>query len=372
MTRNRLGTGTMMRLVVAALVVIGCVGLLPTPARAASSGLVISEYLANPPGDDSPFEYVELVATQAIDFSKTPYSVVFTNNAGTSPQGWVAGGALTYGFSITTGSVARGDVVYVGGSSMVPTGPKLRTVNTRLSPGDRFGNPALMGVLGNGGTSADAIGVFAAEIGTLTAASVPVDALFFGTGVGPVAPTGGFELPDNDHYDGGKLRAGVFLGPDPGSGQVVVATGVYDVVSGGFTAPRSWAVGAATDRASGITLSGNFPLAIICPAVVFGVEGSERTAQVRASDADGVVGAPQLSGAAPTGITLEGATAASGVGKAASATIRIASTVTVGDYDVGIAFSNGDPSPQTTQCTVRVRVLLTSNSIYLPVVVANE
>src|SRR5688572_26201036 len=119
----------------------------------ASSGraqLLISEYLANPSGTDSPLEFVELVATENINFALTPYSVVFGNNGTATANGWVAGGDVTYGFSITSGSVSRGDVVYVGGSSMAPTGTKLRVIDTATTPGDGFGNAAT-GVLGNGG-----------------------------------------------------------------------------------------------------------------------------------------------------------------------------------------------------------------------------
>lgn len=43
-------------------------------------GLIISEILTNPNGDDSPLEYVELVATTTINFATTPYTVVFTDN----------------------------------------------------------------------------------------------------------------------------------------------------------------------------------------------------------------------------------------------------------------------------------------------------
>src|SRR5688572_22665993 len=120
-----------------------------TFAGSARAQLLISEYLANPPGTDSPFEFVELIATENIDFSLTPYSVVFGNNGTATANGWIAGGDVTYGFNINAGSVSRGDVVYVGGSSMVPTGVKLRTINTATTAGDGFGNAAT-GVLGNG------------------------------------------------------------------------------------------------------------------------------------------------------------------------------------------------------------------------------
>ena len=43
---------------------------------AQQKGLLISEILTNPNGNDSPFEYVELLATTNINFATTPYSIV--------------------------------------------------------------------------------------------------------------------------------------------------------------------------------------------------------------------------------------------------------------------------------------------------------
>src|SRR5262245_11075756 len=83
-----------------------------------AAGLVISEFLANPSGNDSPYEYVELLATRSINFAATPYSVIWTNNGSATSNGWSEGSNTTYGFNITSGSVQAGDVVYVGGSSM--------------------------------------------------------------------------------------------------------------------------------------------------------------------------------------------------------------------------------------------------------------
>jgi hypothetical protein len=94
--------------------------------------LLISEIFSNPNGNDSPFEFVELVATKNIDFSVTPYTVIFNNNGSAGANGWVQGGQITYAFSITTGTVTAGQVVYVGGSSMVATGTQLRVLNTSL------------------------------------------------------------------------------------------------------------------------------------------------------------------------------------------------------------------------------------------------
>jgi len=178
------------------------------PAVCPGAGLLISEILANPSGSDSPFEFVELRATRTIDFSVTPYSVVFNNNGTANANGWIAGGTLSYGFSITTGTVNVGDIVYVGGSSMTPTGTKLRTINTATTAGDGFGNAAASGVLGNGGGNADAVAVFDVAIASLTNATVPIDAIFFGTGTGTAVVSGGaagYQLPVNDRYMGGKL-----------------------------------------------------------------------------------------------------------------------------------------------------------------------
>src|SRR4051794_2967228 len=60
------------------------------------AGLLISEFLTNPSGSDSPFEYVELVATRSINFATTPYSVVFADTNASPVNGWVTGGTTTY------------------------------------------------------------------------------------------------------------------------------------------------------------------------------------------------------------------------------------------------------------------------------------
>lgn len=228
-------------------------------AANANAALYISEFLPNPNGTDSPFEWVELIATSNINFALTPYSVVFANNGTATSAGWVAGGALTYGFSITTGSVNAGDVVYVGGSSMAPTGTKLRTINTGTTAGDGFGTANSAGVLGNGGTNADAIAVFNAAIGGLNNSTVPMDAIFFGAGFGSAivsAGAAGYQLPVNDRYSGGKLQTTSFLVPDAASDQVVTASGQYNATTGQIVGARTWAVAGVntfTDKVSLIT-----------------------------------------------------------------------------------------------------------------------
>ena len=208
-----------------------------------TTGLIISEFMANPVGKDSSNEWVELRATKYIDFSVTPYCVVFANNGTATVNGWINGGTVTYGFNITTGVVNAGDVVYVGGSNMLPTGVKIKTIDTGTQPGDGFGNAAAAGILGNGGANADAIAVFDTDISAVTATSVPIDAVFYGATLGNAvvtAGTAGYELPVNDLYTGGYLQSTSFLTFDPGSGQMVYSSGTYDTVLNTYTTARSW------------------------------------------------------------------------------------------------------------------------------------
>ncbi|MFM9903007.1 MAG: hypothetical protein ACKVQJ_00380 [Pyrinomonadaceae bacterium] len=237
-----------------------------TLAPLSTGGLVISEYFANPAGNDTNQEYVELVATKSINFAVTPYSVVFTNNGAATAAGWINGLALTYGFNINSGTVVAGDVVYVGGSGMAPAGTKLRAIDVTTTVSDPFaggvtGNSALTaGVLGNGGANADGIAVFAAGLATLTNSSEPTDAIFFGTGAGTAvvnAGADGYQLPINDIYTGGKLQASSTILGDPTSGQVFIATGTFNSTSNTWTVARTWASQAAPGTAgTAVTLTG--------------------------------------------------------------------------------------------------------------------
>jgi predicted extracellular nuclease len=238
-----------------------------------AQGLLISELLTNPAASDSPFEYVELIATQPIDFSVTPYAVVFSNNGTANTSGWIAGSALTYGFSITSGNVNTGDVVYVGGTSMIPAGTKLRTINTGTTPGDRFGSANSGGVLGNGGANGDAVAVFNVSINSITNNTVPVDAIFFGTGIGGAAVSGGsagYQLPVNDKYAGGKLQsASFFVSGDPANDEIIKATGTFNTSSGTFTVPRTFSkTTITTSGVSSITLEATGASIIATPATL--------------------------------------------------------------------------------------------------------
>lgn len=224
---------------------------------AQNPGLVISEILPNPGGTDSPFEWIELVATSNINFATTPYTVVCNNSAATL-NGWVEGGAITYAFQINSGSVNRGDIVYVGGSSMAPTGAKIRTINTATTAGDGFGLAATGGVVGNGGNNGDGIAVFNLPVAALTNSSVPVDALFYGTALGTAILNGGadgYQLPVNDLYAGGKLQASSFFAGDPGGDQTIRAVGSYNTQTDVWTTGRTWSLVTPTlNNLSNLTL----------------------------------------------------------------------------------------------------------------------
>ncbi len=229
----------------------------------AQSGLVISEILAKPSGSESPYEYVELLATQSINFATTPYTVVVCTNGTATANGWKQGGDISYAFQISTGSVTAGQVVYVGGSSMLPlsnSGISLRSINTSTTNGDSFGNSNTDGVFGNGGSNADGVAIFKSAASSLSGSTVPVDALFFGDDYGTAYKSSGsgYQLPVNDKYSGGKLLKTSFLAPDPGAGDLIKATaGVYNPATNTWTTARSWSTTTtASYNATSITLTG--------------------------------------------------------------------------------------------------------------------
>lgn len=241
---------------------IALITLFAIKLNAQNPGLVISEVLANPAGADSCKEYVELLATQNITFSNTPYTIIVTNNGAATAQGWINGGAITYAFEVSTGSVAAGSVVYVGGSCMAPSGQQLRVLNSKYVGGDGgIGNIVASGngVFGNGGANADGVGVFNLPVASINANSVPVDAIFFGTGIGTASVTGGitgYQLPVNDFYSGGKLQGSSYYAPDPASDILVTATGIYNTTFNTWSQPRTITTGTTmTNVVSSVSLS---------------------------------------------------------------------------------------------------------------------
>lgn len=215
--------------------------------------LVISGYLANPASTDGIYEYVQLVATAPIDFSVTPYTVIVANNGTGTLNGWKAGAALTYAFAITSGSMAAGEVGYVGGSGQMLDGASsvslsalkwLRSIDLANVAGDgSIGTKNSSGVFGNGGT-ADGIAVFDLPVASITASSVPIDAIFYGTSVGGAKPTtGGYTVPTNDHYDNTQGTYGngtnTFFFGDAVSDSFAKLSGSFDPATGLWTVART-------------------------------------------------------------------------------------------------------------------------------------
>ena len=223
-----------------------------------AQGLLISEVNNNPSGSDGAQEYVELLATEAIDFSTTPYTVIVANMGTATANGWVEGGSHTYAFEITSGTVSTGDVVYVGGTAMAPTGTIIRSIDVTTTAGDGgIGNSTSSGIFGNGGANADGVAVFNVGVGSITASTVPVDVILWGDGIGgaEVSAADGLELAVNDNYTGGKIISTSYLIADD---ELFIATGEYDTVANAFTINRTFAGGAAT-ATSEIVLTGPSP-----------------------------------------------------------------------------------------------------------------
>ncbi len=260
--------------------------------------IIISGLIANPGGTDSTYEYVQLVATQNIDFATSNYSVVFTNNGSALATGWIAGNAISYGFNLTSGTVAAGSTFYVGGSGKRISGSGstdisslnwIKTINTVTTAGDGFGNVSVSGVLGNGGANADGIAVFSGLTSAITSTTVPVDAIFYGTGVGTAKPaTGGYVLPNNDRYSTAQGTFGngtnTFVFPDAFSNVFLHLSGTYNTNNNTWSINRT----GVTD-----TLTSTSPITQIATQIVL---------------SGGTVIVPTVSSVAAIGITQTSAT----------------------------------------------------------------
>ncbi len=222
----------------------GAISTTATNACTNGPGLVISRFLPNPLGTDNANEFVELLATRDINFATTPYAVVFANNGTGTTSGWVAGGATTYGFNITTGTAVAGQVYYVGGSLMTPTTNRLRAINTGTTNGDVFGTFSSSGVVGNGGTSADGVAVFAQNLTTVTSSTVPIDVWLVGTTLGSAvvsAGAAGYQLPVNDIYPGGKIQSSSTVVANAATENLAItAAGTFNPGTGSFVSPRTF------------------------------------------------------------------------------------------------------------------------------------
>ncbi len=182
------------------------------------SAVIITGFVNDAKGADGNYEYFQFMATQNIDFEKTPMAVVTCTNAGsatpytgTAPAGgWATGGGRSYKFNLTKGQVKKGDFFYVGGGNMRINGPNstsisdakwVTTINYNVNDGDGFGAKS-GGLLPNSG-NAGGIAIF--EGTNVTETSIPVDAIFYGgTGTTTIyndVDGFGYRVPENEHYN---------------------------------------------------------------------------------------------------------------------------------------------------------------------------
>lgn len=175
--------------------------------------VIITGYLIDPSGSDGNYEYIQMMATKDIDFAATPFSVVTTNNAGTSTptgypiNGWATGDLRTYKINLTSGTVQKGQYFYVGANKNIwgagstdISSSKWFTKMYATVAGDGFGK-ATSNLLANSGNAA---GIAVFDIPDVDASSVPVDVIFFGGGgslytAGP--PAKGYRITNTDYYD---------------------------------------------------------------------------------------------------------------------------------------------------------------------------
>jgi len=188
--------------------------------------LLITGFQSDPKGGDGGYEYVQMLATKDIDFTVTPYSIVFNNNAGTASSatpldaGWATGGQRTIKWNITSGSVQKGKFFYFGfqgkkinGSAGAYAFPA--TINwyqkTYATSGTNLGDgglvhPSSFSTSGPWANSGNACGVAIFKGTTVTEASAPEDVLFVATGGAATiydpakTPIVGYRICNNDWY----------------------------------------------------------------------------------------------------------------------------------------------------------------------------
>jgi hypothetical protein len=191
-----------------------------------SQDLLITGIQGDPKGGDGGQEYVQMMATKDIDFTVTPYSIVFCGNAGTASSatpldaGWATGGQRTVKWNITTGSVQKGKFFYFHfqgkkingslGTYSLPTGPNF-IQKTYATSGTNAGDGGLVrassfGTSGPFPNNGNTCGVAIFKGTTVTETSVPVDVLFIATGgtttiYDPAkTPILGYRICNNDWY----------------------------------------------------------------------------------------------------------------------------------------------------------------------------
>jgi len=226
------------------------------------SPAVISGYLVDPGGTDGNYEYIQFLASKDIDFAVTPFSVYTTNNAGatTFPTlGWNTGGARTYKFNLTSGTVKKGEYFYVGGagktingagSTSMASSSWIASVNyTAVTGADGVG-AVTTNLLANSGNVA---GIAIFEGTNVTVNSVPLDVIMFGGAGGNFYSAGppevGYRITITDYY--GSVNPATRLRQEfygagtntrrlgfPTAISFVKLGGVYNSIKGGWITGR--------------------------------------------------------------------------------------------------------------------------------------
>ncbi|MGC4235213.1 MAG: DUF5689 domain-containing protein [Niabella sp.] len=191
--------------------------------------LIITGLQRDPQGGDGNYEYVQMMATaEDIDFSVTPYCIVFTNNAGASTplgapaNGWATGGQRTIKWNITSGVAKKGQFFYFGGTAKMINGSGSTPytgdswyakayATSGTNPGD--GGVVVTSAFGTSGpfaNSGNPCGVAIFKDTNITKESVPVDVIFVslkGTGgslyqaATETTQALGYRITTNDWYD---------------------------------------------------------------------------------------------------------------------------------------------------------------------------
>lgn len=179
------------------------------------SPVIITGFISDVSGSDGNYEYIQMMATQDINFATTPYSVIVTNNANASvptgfpANGWATGNMRTYKLNLNSGTAAKGSFFYVGGTGKLINGSGstniasanwIKAYNYTTTDGEGFGLKT-SGLFANSG-NASGLAVFSGT--TVSATSVPVDVLFVATGGSLYTTTPsnmGYRICNTDWYD---------------------------------------------------------------------------------------------------------------------------------------------------------------------------
>lgn len=176
--------------------------------------VIITGFMSDVKGADGNYEYIQLMATEDINFATRPFSVVVTTNANASnpsgypANGWGTGNQRTFKFNLTTGTAAKGTYFYVGGTGKMINGSGstsmsssnwIRAFNYTTTDGDGFGAKT-GGLFANSG-NASGLAVF--EGTTVNASTKPVDVIFVSSGGSlytPGPPAMGYRITKTDWY----------------------------------------------------------------------------------------------------------------------------------------------------------------------------